>query len=133
MSGPSVQFSLIHSSCRRLRRWRFFIQSPRIASLFKLLDSVVSYCKSFLFSQTFFQSTYDLAGAPQGEGNRISEDFSLRHTGLEHKENARARRYILYAMLGTKTLAASWYRKKVEGNTSRDLQAPASGLLEPFL
>ena len=31
----------------------------------------------------------------RAEGNRVSEDFSLRHGSLEHKENKRASRYIL--------------------------------------
>ena len=67
-------------------RWRFLIQPPRIASLFKLLDGVVSYCKSFVFIQPFFQATYDLPGAPKCEGNGVSKDLSPCHA---------RRRYIL--------------------------------------
>jgi hypothetical protein len=54
MSGPSVQFSLIVQVVWRPCRGRILIQPPRIASLFKLLDSVVSYRKSLLFIQPFF-------------------------------------------------------------------------------
>src|SRR5262249_6689351 len=75
LSGPSVQFSL-RSSCRRPCRWRFLIESPRIAPLYKLLDGVVGDA-SLLFSQPSFRPLNDLPGAPQGESNRKSEDFSL--------------------------------------------------------
>src|SRR5215471_802539 len=89
MQGPSVQFS--KSSCRRLCRWLLLIQPPRIAAFFKLLDRVIGDCKLLRFSQPFLQASDDLAGAPQGESNRVSEDFSFRHTGVEHKENENAR------------------------------------------
>ena len=35
--------------------------------------------KSFVLRQTFFQTAYDLAGAPQGESDRVPEHLSLRH------------------------------------------------------
>jgi hypothetical protein len=53
--------------------------------------------KSLVLRQTFFQTEYDLAGAPQSESDRVSEDFSFRHAPLEHKVNERASRYILYS------------------------------------
>jgi hypothetical protein len=64
---------------------------------------------SLLFGQTFLQSAYDLAGAPQGEGYRVPEDFSPCHDGLGHKENKRASCYILCWMLrgGTIVVFAS--------------------------
>jgi hypothetical protein len=72
------------SNSWRLCRWRLFIQPPRIAALLELRDGVIRYRVSLLFGQTFFQATYDLAGAPQREGNRVPEDFSPCHEEIEH-------------------------------------------------
>jgi hypothetical protein len=78
---------------RRPCRWRrLLIQSPRIAALPKLRDGVIGHRVSLLFSQPLFQAAYDLAGAPQREGNCVVKDFSLRHGSSEHKEKSR---YIL--------------------------------------
>jgi hypothetical protein len=51
--------------------------------------------KSLLLGQPFFQTSNDLPRAAQGERYRVSEDFSLRHASIEHKENDGASRYIL--------------------------------------
>ena len=59
---------------------------------------------SLLFGQALFQAAYDLAGAPQRESNRVPEDFSLRHARIEHKENKRASRYILWGTLQARTI-----------------------------
>jgi hypothetical protein len=55
------------------------IQPPRIATLLQLRDSVIGDGETLVLRQTFFQTSYDLARAPQGESDRVSEDFSLRH------------------------------------------------------
>jgi putative SOS response-associated peptidase YedK len=34
---------------------------------------------ALVLRQSFFQTSYDLSGAPQSESDRVSEDFSLRH------------------------------------------------------
>jgi hypothetical protein len=62
---------------------------------------VIGHGVSFLFRQPFFQSAYDLARAPQGEGNGVPKDLSLGHAGLEQKENKNARGYILWCQYRT--------------------------------
>ena len=70
------------------------------------------------------QTTNDLAGAPQREGNRVSKDFSSCHCPLEHIENKNSSHYILridegvtrgddYALKGVRmcgrfTVKATW-------------------------
>jgi len=74
---PSVQ--LEYRSCRwRLRRRRLIVQSPRVAALFELRNGVIGDGVTLFLGQTFFQSTYDLAGAPQGESDRVPKYFSPR-------------------------------------------------------
>jgi hypothetical protein len=45
-----------------------------------LRDGVIGHGVSLLFGQPLFPATDDLSGAPQCEGNRVSKDFSLRHS-----------------------------------------------------
>ena len=47
--------------------------------LLELRNRVIGDGKSLVLRQTFFQTAYDLAGAPQSESDRVPEDFSLRH------------------------------------------------------
>ncbi len=47
--------------------------------LLQLRDRVIGDCVSLLLSEPVLQATYDLAGAPQRESNRVPEHFSLRH------------------------------------------------------
>ena len=52
------------------------IQSPRITTFFQLRNGVIGHRKPLLFSQTFFQGTYDLAHAAKCEGDGVWKDLS---------------------------------------------------------
>jgi putative SOS response-associated peptidase YedK len=84
---------------------------------------VIGDGKSLVLRQIFFQTSYDLSGAPQSKSDRVSEDFSPRHGSVEHKENKNSSRYILcvlreaattvrrqeeYRMCGRFTVKATW-------------------------
>jgi hypothetical protein len=56
---------------------------------------VIGDGKTLFFGQPIFQASDDLAGASEGEGNCVPEDFASCHGSIEHKENERASRYIL--------------------------------------
>ena len=70
-------------------------QPPRVATLFKLGDSVVRDGITLVLVQTFFQTANDLSGAPQCESYRVPKHFSLGHSLLEHIENMISSHYIL--------------------------------------
>jgi putative SOS response-associated peptidase YedK len=88
-----------------------------------LRDSVIGDGETLALRQTFFQTSYDLSGAPQSKGNCVSEDFPLSHALVEHKENKNSSHYILsvfreavtksrrqedYRMCGRFTVKATW-------------------------
>ena len=86
--------------------------------------------KSLLLGQPFFQASYDLSGAPQSKSNLVSEDFSLRHASLEHKENECASRYILYNW-ASKALAAFRRQPAQRRELPALSQRPASSNASP--
>jgi hypothetical protein len=59
-------------SCRwRLRRRRLLVQPPRVATLFKLRDSVVRDGVTLVLGQSFFQTAHDLSGASKREATSV--------------------------------------------------------------
>ena len=70
-------------------------QPPRVATLFKLGDSVVRHGVTLVLGQSCFQTAYDLSGAPECESYRVPKHFSLGHFPLEHIENTISSHYIL--------------------------------------
>ena len=90
---PSVQFKKPIMSMAASRR--LLVQPPRVATLFKLGDSVVRDGVTLVLGQTFFQTAYDLSGAPECESDRVPKHFSLGHASEEHKENTNSSHYIL--------------------------------------
>ena len=60
--------------CRwRLRRRRLLVELSRVATLFKLGDSVVRDGVTLVLGQTFFQTANDLSGAPECESKSRTE------------------------------------------------------------
>jgi hypothetical protein len=65
-----------------------------------LRDSVVRDGVALVLGQTLFQTSHDLSGAPESEGDRVPKHFSLGHASEdpeEHKENKNSSHYTLRA------------------------------------
>jgi hypothetical protein len=90
---PSVHFKKPIMSMAASRR--LLVQPPRVATLFKLGDSVVRHGVTLVLGQSCFQTAYDLSGAPECESYRVPKHFSLGHFPLEHIENTISSHYIL--------------------------------------
>ena len=75
---PSVQFNIDHVDGGFAAGASSFSRhgSP---TLLELRDSVVRDDVTLILGQSFFQTAYDLSGAPECESYRVPKDFSLGH------------------------------------------------------